>query len=118
MWLFLPEGFYSIVCGRNKNDLETDTIMVRARIKQHLEDLIGRFPADLANRSILQTDDTDYRYRLIVPKPTWAKVLTQIGNELDYGNFKSETAAVQGKVGRYYVDALHDVWAIMQGLQL
>ena len=117
MWLFLPEGFYSIVCGRNKNGLETDTIMVRARMKQHLENLIGRFPAELANRSILQTDDTDYRYRLILPKATWVNVLTQLGEELDYGNFKSRAAAVQGKTGFDYVHALHDIWAVMRDLQ-
>ncbi len=117
MWLFLPEGFFSIVCGRTKDGLDTDTIMVRARMKQHLESLIGRFTADLGGRPIKQTDDTDYRYRLIVPKATWVKVLTQIGQGLDYGNFKSRAGAVQGKTGWDYVNALHDVWAVMRDLQ-
>ncbi|MBY0523625.1 MAG: hypothetical protein K2R98_09500 [Gemmataceae bacterium] len=117
MWIFLPEGFFSVVCGRTKDGLDADTITVRARLKQHLENLIARFSAQLAGHPIKQTDDTDYRYRLILPKTTWVKVLALIGQELDYGNFKSRAATVQGKAGRDYVDALHDVWAMMRDLQ-
>ena len=37
--------------------------------------------------------------------------------EQEWSNFKNETAKYQGKSGREYVGALHEVWAVMHRLQ-
>jgi hypothetical protein len=67
MWLFTRYGFYSAVCarqgdGRKGRPVDPDRIMVRARLRSHLEALRNRFPDLLADCEILETADTDYYY--------------------------------------------------------
>jgi len=118
MWLFTQYGFYSVVCAR---DLEGDGsrfdpehFMVRARSRRHLELLQERFP-ELASLPIGDTANTDYRFRIVVPKTTWAEVARELAAEIDYGNFK-ERAERRSHDDRY-VDALHAVWGVMERLQ-
>ena len=46
MWIFTRYGFFSIACA-NKPDgtINHDTVMVRARLYEHLVSLKERFPA-------------------------------------------------------------------------
>src|SRR6185295_9914327 len=49
MWLFTKHGFYSAVCartgdGRHGQPPDVTRIMVRARVKEHLNGLKDRFP--------------------------------------------------------------------------
>jgi hypothetical protein len=61
MWVFTLYGFYSVVCARNQDGAATE---------HHLATLQGRF-TELADYSIRETPDTDYRFRIIVPKARW-----------------------------------------------
>jgi hypothetical protein len=88
--------------------------MVRARSRRHLESLQNRFP-QLASLAIGKTTDTDYRFRIVVPKPVWLEVTQELAAEIDYGNFKDQADSRSGD--DKYVDALHDVWAVMERLQ-
>ena len=118
MWLFTPYGFYSVVCGSGMSggawQLAPDLLMIRGRSRGHLEALQKRFP-ELQAGDVMETPDTDYRYRLLVAKDVWADVVRQLAAEIDYGNFKSR-AAIQSGDPRY-VDALHEVWEVMERLQ-
>lgn len=118
MWLFTQYGFFSVVCGRdldgNGGSLDPDTLMVRARSHKHLSSLMSRFPS-LEGCEIVETPLTDYRYRIVVPKSTWAEVAKELAAEIDYGNFKSRAHECSGD--SRYASALHDVWEVMEELQ-
>ena len=118
MWLFTQHGFYSVVCARDLQGdptrVDPNTFMVRARSRRHLELLQKRFP-QLASAAIDETTDTDYRFRIVVAKPVWIEVTQELAAEIDYGNFKDRAHGRSGD--DKYVDALHDVWAVMERLQ-
>lgn len=122
MWLFTKFGFYSAVCarqgdGRHGRPVDPNRIMVRARVRRHLEALQDRFPDLLGRSEILESAGTDYAFRLLVPKAAWAQVLAELAAETDYDNFKSEVARHQGPAGAAYGHCLHDVWFVMHRLQ-
>ena len=117
MWLFTRYGFFSVVNGRRPNrTTDPDTVMVRARRMAHLRNLQSRFPA-LAAYPVATTPDHDYRYRIVLPKAEWLPVLTALGAEQNWCNFKSETGRYLGAAGADYTDALHKVWDVMHRLQ-
>jgi len=117
MWVFTRYGFYSIACAsKSDGSLDNQSVMVRARCIAHLCSLQKRFPA-LAVGKILELPNRDYRYRLIIPKASWIAIISELAQEQDWSNFKNEASKYQGKSGRAYVGALHDVWDVMYRLQ-
>jgi len=122
MWIFTKHGFFSAVCARQGNGkhgqpVDPDRIMVRARVRGHLEALKKRFPDLLGECDIQESAGTDYAYRLFVQKFAWTQVLAGLGEETDYDNFKSEVAHHQGRAGAAYEHSLHEVWSVMHRLQ-
>jgi hypothetical protein len=122
MWIFTKHGFFSAVCARQGNGkhgqpVDPDRIMVRARLRSHLEALKKRFPDVLGECEIQESAGTDYAYRLFVQKSVWTQVLAGLAEETDYDNFKSEVAHHQGKAGAAYEHSLHEVWSVMHRLQ-
>ena len=117
MWVLSIYGFYSIACANEPDGtIDTNTVMVRSRLKKHLENLKNRFPA-LADAEILNWSNRDYRYRLIVPKTVWVEILKEMAEEQEWSNFKNEAASRQTQLGSAYIRALHDVWETMYELQ-
>ena len=58
MWLFTKHGFYSAVCARTGDrrhgqPLDADRIVVRARVREHLNALKDRFPHLLGQCEIM-----------------------------------------------------------------
>jgi hypothetical protein len=122
MWIFTRYGFFSAVCarrgdGRHGRPVDLDRIMVRARVRQHLEALKERFPSVLGESGIQEFAGTDYAFRLFISKSTWVQVLASLAEKTDYDNFKSEVARHQGSSGADYERSLHDVWSVMNRLQ-
>ena len=122
MWIFTKHGFFSAVCARQGNGkhgqpVDLDRIMVRARLRGHLEALKKRFPELLGEYEIQESAGTDYAFRLFVPKSAWTQVVAGLAEETEYDNFKSEVARHQGHGGAPYRHALHDVWSVMNRLQ-
>ena len=79
MWLFTRYGFYSIACARRHDgSRDTETVMIRARLLDHLRNLQERFKV-LLDKKILTTRDRDYRYRLIVSKDVWRELRKTVG---------------------------------------
>ena len=120
MWLFTKYGFFSAVCaragdGKHGQPVDPSRIMVRARVRGHLEALKSRFAPLLGECEIKEDAGTDYAYRIFVAKDAWTKVLVAVAEEMDYNNFKSEVA--QSNADREYEAALHEVWAVMNRLQ-
>jgi hypothetical protein len=122
MWLFTKYGFYSAVCARqgdggHRQAVDVSRIMVRARVRNHLEALKERFPDLIGNSDIKEFVGTDYAYRLFMDKPVWSQVLVGLNEDMDYDNLKSEVGRFQRREGTAYEHALHEVWSVMYGLQ-
>lgn len=122
MWIFTKHGFFSAVCarqgdGKHNQPIDLDRIMVRARLRVHLEALKECFPQLLGECEIQESSGTDYAYRLFVQKSSWTQVLASLAEQTDYDNFKSEVARHQGESGADYEHSLHDVWSVMHRLQ-
>ena len=122
MWIFTKHGFFSAVCarqgdGKHGQPVDPDRIMVRARVRGHLEALKKRFPDLLGECEIQDSVGTDYAYRLFVQKSAWTQVLAGLAEETDYDNFKSEVVRHQGPAGAAYEHSLHEVWSVMNRLQ-
>ncbi len=117
MWVFTRYGFYSIACASKPDgSLDGQSVMIRARCIDHLHSLQKRFPM-LSAGEIHESQNRDYRYRLIVPKVSWISILSELAQEQEWSNFKDEAARYQGTPGMRYGRALHEVWAVMNGLQ-
>ena len=122
MWIFTKYGFYSAVCARQGDGshgqpVDPDRIMVRARVRSHLEALMERYADLLGGSEIKEFVGTDYAFRIFAPKTVWSQVVSELTDELDYDNFKSEVARHQGSDGAAYEHSLHDVWSVMYRLQ-
>lgn len=122
MWIFTRHGFFSAVCarqgsGKHGQPADPDRIMVRARVRAHLEALRNRFSDLLAQCEVQEFAGTDYAFRIFVAKSVWSQVLSGLAEETDYDNFKSEVARYQGEAGAAYERSLHDVWSVMYKLQ-
>jgi hypothetical protein len=122
MWIFTKHGFFSAVCarqgdGKHGQPVDPNRIMVRARIRSHLEALKKRFPDLLGESEIQESAGTDYAFRLFIQKSAWTQVAAGLAEETDYDNFKSDVARHQGKAGAAYQHSLHDVWSVMRKLQ-
>jgi hypothetical protein len=117
MWIFSVEGFYSVACATKPDgSIDRQTVMIRARCKQHLQNLKVLFPA-LSGAEIVTLRNRDYLYRIIVVKAVWVAVLTELAQEQEWSNFKGEVGKRHRKVGAAYVAALHEIWEIMYRLQ-
>ncbi len=120
MWLFTQHGFFSVVCARqgdgsHAHPVDPNRVMVRARLRVHLEALKARFPQEFDGCEIETAERTDYAHRVFLPKKTWANVIAALAEETDYDNFKSTVRRHQGASD--YERSLHKVWELMLGLQ-
>lgn len=122
MWIFTKYGFYSAVCARQGDGshgqpVDSNRIMVRCRLRAHLESLKKRFSDQLATCEIKEFPGTDYAYRIFVEKAVWSQVLVGLNGEMDYDNFKSAVGHHLNSQGHAYVKTLHEVWSVMYRLQ-
>jgi hypothetical protein len=122
MWLFTKHGFFSVVCarqgdGKQGQPIDTTCLMVRARVREHLEALKKLWPDHLGLCGIRTFAGSDYAFRIFVDKHAWSRVLSELALETDYDNFKSEVAHYQARAGGRYERSLHEVWSVMRRLQ-
>ncbi len=129
MWLFTRHGFYSVVCGKQRerdthgvlkksNEVDMTTMLVRSRDRAHLENLLMFVPKLLKGVSITETPHTDYRYRLVVSRHVWNQVAQYLQQDVRYGNFKGKCHEEEEQCGEQYVTALHEVWSTMHRTQV
>ena len=121
MWIASRYGWVSIVCARadeGKGDIDTETMMIRGRRKEHLEALQNAFE-DLAPYSIIESHGTDYLYRIVCPKQVAKNLVSELVEEIEWGNFKGEAAkfAKGNFPDSDYVSALHKTWGVMYDIQ-
>ncbi len=122
MWIFTRYGFFSVVSARQGDGkygqaIDPARVMVRARVRGHLESLKERFADLIGLCDIHEFIGTDYDFRIFIDKRVWSRVLSELAEETDYDNFESEVARYQGRAGAAYEHSLHEVWMVMHGLQ-
>jgi len=121
VWIQHPRvGHLSVVLARRLDEPgqppDPNKVMVRARKREHLENLKGAVAA-LRRAEVLEDTLADYRFRIVIPKEDFAVVMQVLATRLDWSNVKAEAAANQSAVGRDFVSALHEVWRIFYDLQ-
>jgi hypothetical protein len=109
-------GFFSAVLERPSDASNPAILKVRARVRDHLVALQKRFPELIGDLAIIESNATDYRFRILVPSPSWVQVVAGLASDCEYTNMKGEAERIHGP-GSAYVHALHQVWAVMMALQ-
>lgn len=102
MWIAMNDSFVSIV--QHKEDKKL--VVVRARVKKDLINLFPRFA-----ESIITTDKSDYRFRLILDKDFVSSVISRRVDGIDYENFKDSVQEPWRKA------AYMKIWQIMLNIQ-
>lgn len=110
MWIASKYGFFSIV----KKD---GGWHIRARNAEDLELLKN----ELSLPKITHTPEADYCARIFVAddttgKDTMAKLMSALGESVDYPNFKNAIAASTAQ--RDKLHSYHDVWSVMHDYQI
>ncbi len=105
MWIITTLGMYSAVEHRDDPDL----IMVRARSYTDLVFLTQTEALDDRDDEIVESKpgQSDYRYRITIPRTVWQAALVELAADIDYDNFKD---AVLRKHSRGFAQILHRVW--------
>ena len=96
MWVFLPGGFISVVAHRE----QPNDFMIRSRNSEHLSIL---FP----ECEIIELDDSDYRYRTVLPRREVNDMISKHIENMEYDNFKSSISESE------YNNACNHVWRVM-----
>jgi hypothetical protein len=87
MWLYTKLGFFSIV---HKPPCKKDELLVRTRCREDIEVLSEKLSqtSDFKG-TIIESPNSDYAYRMVVPRSILAPFMAGLMEELDYGNFKA-----------------------------
>lgn len=112
MWVFTTTGMVSAVQIAGTKD----RLKVRARDYASLVPLAKHVrPADDPQKVIQCGGGTDYPYRLIVNRETFAAWVYQQAMDVDYTNYKDAVTA-KGNRGPAWHDPLMRVWTAMLGV--
>ena len=110
MWLITPLGFFSIV--RKPDDIASDTLTIRSRVKTDLQSLRDQYLPSLTN--IVENAGTDYRFRAKAPRADVSRAIAKFIQQINYDNFKDEAAKKQGKDR---ASLYGKVWSVLLTLQ-
>ncbi|HZU35487.1 MAG TPA: hypothetical protein VFA18_06255 [Gemmataceae bacterium] len=107
MWIFTTCGFFSIVQKPN-----TTHLTVRSRARLDLDHLRTQYLPELS--ATVANAGTDYPYRATVSHEAFAKALSRIARDIDYGNFKDEVAA---RMGHERASVYGRIWSALLDLE-
>jgi 8-oxo-dGTP diphosphatase len=105
MWLFTPEGFYSIVTAEELGH----PLQVRARCAEDLDRLRRSYLPELG--PTVAIPHRDYPWRAYTTRQDLAACLARMADRLDYHNFKDAVAA---RLSPERAHLYHAVWADCQ----
>lgn len=105
MWICSKLGFYSIV-------RKPDGYHVRARTEGDLKRLLQ--VAGLRTK-VEDWPDADYRWRVRITGPVCQKVMSALGDTVDYPNFKNEILKSDTQVRK--LSPYARLWEALRGLQ-
>jgi len=108
MWIMTKDGFFSVV----QKGCPDGDVCVRARSKEHLETLLNKVDHMAHLRGIVESEETDYRFRTWLSKKEFATYMKGEINAIDYDNFKN-TIDTKTHEGRARYTAFTEIWEIM-----
>jgi hypothetical protein len=104
MWVFLIDGFYSVVADReNRHQL-----LVRCRDKDDADRMAERLGVTVVDTT---GPEFDYAYRMHVDRNVFADVLADEARNIPYDNFKNEVA---DKRGYTRANVYGRVWSLLR----
>ncbi|GFK94679.1 hypothetical protein NNJEOMEG_02526 [Fundidesulfovibrio magnetotacticus] len=109
MWIFTRDGFFSIAATRF---CQPGEVAVRARKIEHLERMMARHDV---TADILTFSESDYRYRIQIPRETFARILAEEALSLDYNSFKD--AMAESEASADYLRVMFATWAAVHKMQ-
>ena len=92
MWIFTPDGFFSVV--EKAGDRDTGILTIRSRVAADLDALRERFMPELG--PTIKGAGTDYRYRAKISKGAFSDGMKRVSESVDYDNFKHAVGTRQG----------------------
>lgn len=96
MWLFVSDGFLSIVSHRDRPDF----LLVRARHPDHIHALFPEI-------EVTHMSTADYPYRVVLNREVVRRAIVHYLQTMDYDNFKASVDDHE------YHDTCLDVWRTM-----
>jgi hypothetical protein len=111
IWVLTTIGFFSIV--QKPWDQPQGTLTIRARVRDDLEGLRAYIP-DMSD--IIESEDSDYRYRSVAKRETVMAALATLVADIQYDNFKAAVAAAP-RQGYRRAAVYGDVWHVLYRLQ-
>ena len=109
MWVVSAVGFFSIV---HKPE-DPGELTIRARVREDLEALKEFYLPTMSD--IIESDDSDYRYRGFDSKEAVSEALGEIAKDIDYRNFKDE---IRLKYGDERAVIYSEVWGRLFRLRI
>ncbi len=120
MWVATTLGFISCTCPKKKDGTrDIESIQLRARLRAHLPRIMGQFPdifEGFTTAAITEDTGTDYRFRLIVPKTVFVRLMAELAMANNAHNFKNEVAREWGNDDPY-TNACHEMWHVGHTIQ-
>lgn len=110
MWIITAIGCYSLTNHRD----QPKNMMVRGRVRSDMERLVPLIPFWALHSDIIETYDSDYKYRIIADREAMGGVFGKLVANMDYIGFKDNVADKQGKTR---AQIYYDVWDILHELQ-
>ena len=104
MWIFTNYGFFSFT----QSTFRRGFIQIRARDDRDLTDLKAKHGL---KGKIIETQYSDYRWRILCRQTTAARILASEAMDIDYSNFKDSTTA------RQHGRPLMEIWSAMMRVQ-
>lgn len=84
MWLYTDIGFFSIVQKDGAG-----TLTIRSRVRKDLENFCHVMQQiNGLDAEIIESCDSDYRYRIVVPQNMSSIIFMTLGQRITYDNFK------------------------------
>ena len=109
MWIVTKIGFFSLT---NHRDQPTN-MMVRGRVRTDMERLVNLLPKSAMSSGIIETDDSDYRYRVIADRDAVGELVGRLAANMDYIGFKDTIAEVSGHTR---ADIYFNLWEDLHAL--
>ncbi|MGE0432836.1 MAG: hypothetical protein AB7K09_07680 [Planctomycetota bacterium] len=103
MWLFTTIGFFSVV--RKFDDVDNDTLTVRARSRADLDALRATYLPALGPTD--ENPDRDYRFHARVARSEFVAAVARIAADIDYDNFQ---ATVEDRHDSHRAHVYASVW--------
>jgi hypothetical protein len=116
MWLQTVYGWFSVVCDHTGTKVIPGKVLIRARVKSHLLDLLKAFPELRPEDPPVHLPGRDYAWRIRCAKADWVKVAGRLAEDVNYTNFKNAVHELRPE-DMSYIHALHETWRVGMDMQ-